>query len=286
MDKPRTVREYAWRTLIKLVPENRLGDKIYSFVQFILRHKRIPTKSLIFNDVLYQIKVSEEITDPLRVYVSDKEFVKLYIKAVVGEQFSIPTIKILRTLSEVEAYDFPRNCCIKPSHVSGTVILRKNNEPISLEEIKGWFSINHYQVGREANYKALKPKVIVEPLLFGDSNILDYKVFCYKGRPRLIQVDIDRYIDHTRKYFDTDWNELDFSINYRRCPKHLEKPDNFEEMLSVAAKLSEGFSFVRIDLYSDGKTCQVGEITNCSESATGIFIPRSAEKIASRIIFG
>ncbi len=168
-------------------------------MQFALRHERLPTKSLLFNDVLYRIKVSEEILDPLRVFVTDKEFVKLYVKAMVGEQYIVPTIKILRSIAEVESYDFPSSCCIKPTHASGTIIIRRNNEPVDLEKIKAWFSVNHYQSGREANYKSLKAKVIVEPMVFDDFNVVDYKVFCYGGKPRLIQVDIDRHIDHTRK---------------------------------------------------------------------------------------
>ena len=222
----------------------------------------------------------------MRVFISDKELVKLYVKAMVGDQFNVPTIKILRSIPEVEAYDFPQNCCIKPSHASGMVILRRNNEPIDLEKIRRFFSINHYQSGREANYKTLKPKIIVEPVLFDDFNILDYKIFCYRGNPRLIQVNIDRYIDRTRKFFDASWNELDFSINDKRGQKHLEKPDNLEEMLAIASRLSKNFSFVRVDMYSDGMNCKVGEITNCSENATGKFLPDSAEKIASQIIFG
>ncbi len=277
---------FGSRALIKLIPANRLGDKFFSFCQFVSRHKRLPTSSLVYNDVLYRIKVSDEILDPLRVFVSDKEIVKLYVKAMVGEQYLVPTIKILRSVAEVKTYEFPPSCCIKPTHTSGTIIIRRNNEPVDLEWINTWFSVNHYQSGREANYKSLKPKVLIEPLVFGDSNILDYKIFCFQGIPKLIQVDFDRYIDHTRKYFDTNWNELDFSMTYRQYAKPLEKPINLDEMLVVAEKLSKDFSFVRIDLYRDGKDCKVGEITNCSESATGIFRPISAEKIASQIIFG
>ena len=57
-------------------------------------------------------------------------------------------------------------------------------------------------------------------------------------------------------------------------------------MLDVASSLSRVFSFVRIDMYSGGKTCDVGEITNCRKHTTGMFMPRSAEKAVSQIIFG
>src|SRR5690606_7574589 len=101
--------------------------------------------------------------------------------------------------------------CIKATHTSGCVILRKQGEPIDRAYIKSWFGLNYYHMCREANYQRLKPKVIVEPLVFGDSNIQDYKIFCVNGQPRLIQVDVDRYIEHKRKYFDAGWNEQDFS---------------------------------------------------------------------------
>ena len=273
------------RILLSLIPKNRLGDRIYSFLFFVIRHKRKPGKTFLHNDVQYRIKTTDEILNPLRVFVSDKEFVKTYVKAIVGDQYNVPTIYVLRSIEEVDSYEFPDDCCIKPTQASGRAILRRNGEPISLEEIKSWFSINHYEFRREANYKSLKPKVIIEPLLFNDSNIMDYKMFCYNGEPKLIQVDIDRYINHTRKILDSNWNELDFSIMYERSEKHLERPDNFDEMLKVASALSEGFSLVRVDLYSDGNECLVGEITNCSDGAGGAFIPKAAERVASQILY-
>jgi hypothetical protein len=57
-------------------------------------------------------------------------------------------------------------------------------------------------------------------------------------------------------------------------------------MLTVASKLSEGFGFIRIDLYSDGKEVLVGEITNCDNGAGSGFKPKSAENLISKIIFG
>ena len=43
---------------------------------------------------------------------------------------------------------------------------------------------NYYNRSREANYKMLKPKVIVEELIFNDENIKDYKFFCYNLKPK------------------------------------------------------------------------------------------------------
>ncbi len=265
-------------------------------------HKRLPGNRLLFNDVLYRIKTTEEITSPLRVFVSDKEFVKLYVKAVAGDQFNVPTLKVLHTIEEARGYRFPSSCCIKPTHMSGQVILRQQDSPVDFEKIDKWLRTVYYNhTSREANYKTLTPKVIVEPLIFGGTNPTDYKIFCYMGKPKLIQLDIDRYIEHTEKFFDPEWNEMPFSIHYPRSRRTVEKPKNLGKMLEVAGLLSSRFNFVRIDLYSNGEECLVGEITNCPGGATG-FVTNlysngaeyligemtypEAEIIASKMIFG
>ncbi len=276
---------FGRRMLIKSIPRNRFGDRLFGFIDFVIRHKRFPSNNLIFNDFLYRIKATDEILNPLRIFVSDKEFVKLYVKAIVGNHYNVPTITVLNTIEEVKNFSFPSQCCIKPTHASGKVILRKNGEPVNFSEIEKWFSINYYDVGREANYKTLKPKVIVEPLIFNNSNVEDYKFFCYNGKPRFIQVDIDRYVEHKRKFFDCNWNELDFSITYPKYEKKTNKPDNFDEMLKVATALCKSFSMIRVDIYSDGTQLYVGELTNVSGNAGENFLPPDAEKSASNLLF-
>lgn len=279
------VRRNVYRSLLRSLPETRTGDRLVSWIQFVRFHKRLPTKELRYNDVLHRIKTSDDILDPLRVFVSDKEFLKLYVSAVVGERYVVPTIDVLRTQEAVDAYEFPQECCIKATHTSGCVILRRNGAFIDRERIKSWFHINYYRLNREANYKLLRPKVIIESLLFGSSNLQDYKIFCLNGRPKLIQVDVDRFIEHKRKYFDAHWQEQDFSIKYPRTERAIPKPANFAEMLIVAAKLSQNFWFVRVDLYSDGTQVYVGEITHCADNADGRFMPATAERPVSNCLF-
>jgi hypothetical protein len=232
------------------------------------------------------MRTTDEIVDPLRVFVSDKEFVKLFVKAVIGDQFNVPTIDVLRSYAQAREYGFPADCCIKPTHLSGTVILRKDGADIDFEKIESWFNRTYYLSTRERNYRQIKRKVIVEPLVFGSDNPSDYKIFCHNGKPRLIQVDLDRYIAHKRKYYDSSWNEMPFSILYPRWEGQIDRPENLDMMLAAAEALSSYFTVVRIDFYSDGKDCFVGEITNCPEGAFGRFIPKSGEAIASRTLFG
>jgi hypothetical protein len=279
---PKQLLSLGYRILKKLTPRNRLGDRFISYLSFIFRHGRIPTNKLIFNDVLHQIKTTDEALNPLRVFVSDKEFVKLYIMAIVGDHYNVPTIAVLKTIQDVKNFSFPSQCAIKPTHASGMKIIRKNGEAIDIDEIRKWFLINYYEVGREAYYKKLKPKVIVEQLIPQEVGFREYRIYCYNGKPGLIGVDVD---ESSNKFFDASWNELNFSIELPQSDLTISKPRNFEEMLEVATDLSKRFTFIRVDLYSNGEALHVGELTNCHRGASGRFIPLTAEQGISDILF-
>lgn len=275
------------KKILRFLPEADWVDHNLARFDFWVFHRRLPSrKRRLFNDMFWHVRGTPEINDPLRVFVSDKELVKLYVKAVAGDEYNVPTIAVLRDMEAVRAFEFPRDCCIKPTHGSGQVILRHDGAPIDYDEIASWFGMNYYHGRREQNYRTLRPKVIVEPLIFDMDRLADFKVFCWQGEPRLIQVDMDRHTTHTRKYFDVDWNEQPFVLSRPTYPGVVERPRNLDTMLDVAAKLSSRFSLVRIDLYTDGTRCLVGEITNCQANALEQFDSEAGEEIASRLLFG
>ena len=208
------------RIVCGLFPHTRWGDWAWSWLWFLRMQKRLPRRgSALFNDYLFRLKTSGEILRPLRAFTSDKELVKLYIKAVVGDRYNVPTLAVLRTAADCQTFEFPHRCVIKPTHLSGKVILRRAGEPIDFEIIERWFSTNYYAVGREANYRHLEPKLIVEPFVFEDENPNDYKVFCFDGKPRLIQVDSDRQAGHRRDLFDVRWQRQPFSFVYAQAER-------------------------------------------------------------------
>ena len=272
--------------LHRILPKNRVGDKIYAFINFVFKHRRFPTNKMIFNDVIYRIKISDEILDPLRIFVTDKEYAKIYTKSLVGEEFTVPTFKIFQKYEELIDYNFPSECCIKPTHLSGEFILKVQDTKINYEKIKKWFSMNFYYRSREANYKFLKPKVIVEALVFNDLHIRDYRFWCYKGKVKLIMVDCEpknKLQIKKRTFFNLNWNEQDYNLKYTR--DEVPKPSNLEQMISIAEKICSNFDFIRVDIFTDGTKCLVGEITNIHANASQRFIPLSGEKTASEAIF-
>jgi hypothetical protein len=283
-----TARRVVWGTAVRLsyfLPKSRLGDRLFSVIWFHYSHRRFPGSANLLNDVLHRIKTSDGILEPLRVFVSDKEYVKLYARAMLGERCTVPTMAVLKSAAEVDTFAFPPDCCIKPTQASGRIILRRNDAAIDKDEIKSWFALNYYDRSREANYRRLEPKIIVEPIL-DFSQVLDFKFFCHEGRPKIIQVGLKKDGKDLRRYYDPSWNEVVPTRLGKDVPRY-ERPEQLGEMLAAAEALCKPFSSViRIDLYCSGGRILVGEITNCHWSAYDDFGGREFESELSRHILG
>lgn len=66
-------------------------------------------------------------------------------------------------------------------------------------------------------------------------------------------------------------------------PNHIEiMPENLNEMISIVEKLSEGFKFLRVDLYNVKGKIYFGELTFYPASGMGAFVPEEwDEKLGS-----
>lgn len=281
------LRGRFWRELDHLLPNTAWGDRLMTWSRFVATHRRLPhPDGTLLNDRLYRIKTSGALDDPLCVLTSDKELVKLYVAAVLGDSYNVPTLQVLRSVAACEQYAFPARCIVKATHTSGGPIRRRDSEPIDMGRIAAWFATNYYRSSRESNYRRLVPKVIVEPFVFDDDNPNDYKIFCVAGMPRMLQVDTDRHARHTRTLFDTRWKPLPYAYKYPLPTVMPSRPPNLDAMLDAAARLSARFGLVRVDLYSNGRDFRVGELTHCPESANGAFHPAEGEHTVSALLFG
>tara|TARA_B100000035_G_scaffold187249_1_gene159770 strand:- start:8607 stop:9440 length:834 start_codon:yes stop_codon:yes gene_type:complete len=269
------------KKLINQLPFNNFFDTLLATLNFAIAHRRFPIKKL-FSEEFFRLKISDEIEDPLRQFTSDKELVKLFVKSIVGEKYNVPTLQILRNEIDIDSYEFPNRCCIKPTHASGKYIF-KTSEHLNVEEIKSWLKLDYYKISRERNYKNLRKKIIVEPILFDSINVNDYKFFCKNGEVKFIQVDLDRSLNHKRNFYDKNWSLLDFSMSYPSSNITTSKPKKLNEMIEVARELSSFFTIVRIDFYTDNTNFYVGEITHCPESACGRIMPSKKESKVTQI---
>ena len=90
----------------------------------------------------------------------------------------------------------------------------------------------------------------------------DYKLFCFNGEPRYVEVDFDRFTHHHRNIYDVNWNLQECEIKYPSDRNRvIPRPQNLDEMLEMARILSKGFPHVRIDLYNIDGRAYFGEFT-------------------------
>lgn len=285
MRRPSRFLNSVQEILLDVAPKTRFFDKQLSTLQFLNAHGRLPGRHALLNDALYRLNTSDEILRPERGLTTDKELAKGFIRERIGEKHVVPTLAVLRSKQEIRDFLFPRRCVIKPTHTSGDVILRRNGEPLDVPKILGWMDKNYYRDLREANYRDLAPKIIVEPFVFDADAADDMKVFCYCGKARIIQWDFDRHSNLTRMLYTRDWEPLEASLLRPRATKRKARPRNLDAMLKAAERLASTFDLVRIDMYSNDRDFLVGEITHVAGNATSPFIPKEAEERVSALIF-
>ena len=142
----------------------------------------------------------------------------------------------------------------------------------------------------EMHYNGIVPCILAEAYLdSGDAVPVDYKVWCFDGKPWCIWACHGRTADHVYvNVYDLDWTPRPeasvYTDHYRDGGCSLPKPATLPQMLEAAARLSEGFPEVRVDFYEvDGKL-YVGELTFYTSAGFANFSPDKYNRIFGDMI--
>ena len=195
--------------------------------------------------------------------LADKYAVRAYVAKTVGEEY---LIKLLWQGSDPRAIPFdrlPAEYVIKPNHASGEVIIVRgeaNREEI-IRQVSSWLAKDYYWQAREYQYYGIKPKIMIEEYLKcqDDSELLDYRFWCFGGVPAVIQV--DNHAHDINPFFDAQWNQLDLHYRKKATRPPIAQPTSFEHMFELARRLSQGSGFIRVDLYNPNGRIYCGELT-------------------------
>ncbi len=293
----------TWENMRKLAKYlYRETDIGYSLIMMIIkfndyiRYKVIPDE--VFAKKVFKQKLGYELdlSDPktlnekiqwlkindrtgLHTICSDKYAVREYIEKQIGEKYLIPLLYHTADPKNINEESLPNEpFIIKRNHDSGNVTIVKDKKDINWERIQKKQAIllknNYYFHGREWQYKNIKPRILVEKLLFDENNNIpnDYKLHCFNGKLIFTQVDLSRFEDHRRNLYDLNWNLIDCEWKFPGG-EPAEKPKNMDKMQELAEKLATPFDYVRVDFYSIGDNIYFGELTFHSGSGTEKFSP-------------
>lgn len=238
-----------------------------------------------FNEKIQWLKLYD--STPEKTRLADKYLVRKWVKEKIGGQYLIPLLGVWDCFEDIDFNMLPDQFVLKCNHGSGWNLIVKDKKQLDIADAKRkfdrWMSLNYaFCTGLELHYSGIIPKIIAEKYMTDESGteLKDYKIFCFSGEPKIIQVDFNRFHGHKRNLYDTGWRFIDASIEYPNDMNHIiPKPAQLNIMLELASRLSEGFSMVRVDFYciENGIDNHVffGEMTFTHGSGMEKFSPQS-----------
>jgi len=263
---------------------NWLPDKPYIKTAFksIIGRKLDLKNPKTFNEKLQWLKLYDRCPE-YTTYV-DKYSVRQYIADTIGEKYLIPLLGVWENPDDIDFANLPDQFVLKCTHNSGLgMCICEDKSKLDMNTIKKnlrkGLKQNYYLTSREWPYKNVKRRIIAEKYIVDESGyeLKDYKIFCFHGHPKLIQVTFNHH--STINLYDCDWNYLPLSWSYQTDPSHLiDKPNRLADMLQLAEKLSGDYSFARIDFYSVIDHIYFGEITFYPTSGLGQFKPEEWDR--------
>ena len=196
----------------------------------------------------------------------DKAEAKKYVAEIIGEEHIIPTLGVYNSVDEIDFDQLPNQFVLKCTHDSADLIICKDksqlNRKLALKQLKKGLKFDYYYMGREWVYKYVKHRIIAEKYMSDDGKELkDYKIFNFGGEPKIIEVDYNRFENHKRQLYTTEWEKINATFVYPGDDTVIEKPQQLDEMLDFARKLSKGHPFIRTDFYVINGKVYFGELT-------------------------
>lgn len=268
---------------------DKLPDKEYLKLRYFGTFHRVLNLSnpSTFNEKLNWMKLYDR--NPQYPILVDKARVKDYVRSIIGDKYIIPTYGVWDSFDDIDFSTLPEQFILKTTHDSGGVVVMKDKSTESIAKAKAKLtkSLNNdfYKWSREWPYSQVKPQIIAEEFLTNKdgSAINDVKLQCFNGKVDNIFLCVDRFSQTGVKYhyFDTLWNYLPYcpypGINASNI--NIPKPENLDDLIGIAEKLSVGFPEMRVDLYNIDNAIYFGELTIFSMSGFDTTITHEADRI-------
>ena len=229
----------------------------------VLENNRTYNESNIitFEDKLNWLAIHDSTL--IKSKCADKVLLHRYSKYIFGKDYCNKIIKVYDNAQQIDLKELPEQFVFKTNHGSSFNFFVYNKTRVHFNTLKHqlnkWMKIDYGQSG-EFYYSLIKRKIFAEEFI--GSRLKNYKFLCYNGKPKYVYVSIKLGPQKFRNFYDMDWNLLKFKCLSRPHPTYkYQKPQFFELMKTMAAKLSKRFRFVRVDLYELKTEVRLGEMT-------------------------
>ncbi len=275
---------FSSRVLFRLARNgwlNWLPDETILKIMYKSRLHRKPdfVHPKTYNEKMQWLKLHDR--KPIHTRMVDKIEAKGFIADVVGEQYTIPTLGVWDRAEDIDFDSLPDRFVLKCNHDSHSVIVCKDKSALDRKQTVFFLSKhlkqNGYWFGREWPYKNVRPRILAEEYLEDETGELtDYKIHCYNGNPKIIQVITDRFSPDgmINNHYTLDWEQLDMVRgHFTSIKKAVPKPPEMDEMLQLAEQLAKDTYFLRTDFYIVNHRIYCGELTFFPASGFNPFTP-------------
>ena len=268
------------------------------YAEFMNRRPYTSGKTLSFKNPLTFSEKSQWIKlydqDPRKPKYSDKYAVREHIKEVLGEDYLVPLVVVdgkefYTNAREIDFDKLPNSFVLKCTHGSHMNIIVKDKTVLSKAKIRKykkqlnkWLRTDYtFYVSLETQYLGIKPRIIIEKFLDEMIDARDYKFLCFKGKSPFFWINENAADlngkEHTTTTFNRNCRVADFNMNMNHSKNisDYSLPNNINDMIDIAEKLSDDFLCVRIDLYNVNGKILFGEMT--FNSAAGYDVPNPVE---------
>ncbi len=222
--------------------------------------------------------------NPMYSTLSDKYLVRKWVEEKIGSGYLIPLIGAWEKFDQIDFKQMPDQFVLKTNNASHTNIIVTDKKQFmrgkwsAKRRMEYWLKAPFaFLEGLELHYQKINPLIIAEeylPTTNEKSSLTDYKFYCFNNVPYLCQVIADRSSGETIDFYDTKWNHMEICRPpYHNAEKPLEKPDKYDQMISIATELCKGFDYVRVDLYEHAGKVYFGEMTFTPASGMMKFVP-------------
>ncbi len=192
----------------------------------------------------------------------DKYRVRGYVTATVGESALVPLRWSGRNPWAIPLSPDAPPAVLKANHISQDVlVITPETDPARVRRAAlRWLAGNYYYVGGEYQYRAIRPRLLLEEFLDDGTEYgpRDYSFWCFHGEPLFVQVrDGSREL---RQAYDMSWAPLAVLRPGERAVE-VPPPAPLDAMTGMARTLCGSFPFVRVDFYDVHGHPYFGELT-------------------------
>ncbi|WP_114603546.1 ATP-grasp fold amidoligase family protein [Staphylococcus sp. EZ-P03] len=282
-----TKKLYEFLSYLRMKYYSRLSDK--DFLKKNIKQKTglnvdLDNPKMLCEKILW---IKYMYRNPLMTKCTDKFEVRNYVENkgygdILGE-----IIGVYDNTDDIDIDSLPEKTFWKSTHASGInqiVIKGQTDYKKTAKLFEHGKKVNYYNRSREWNYKHVKPRILIEPLL--DMTIYeDYKFFVIDGNVEYFAIAKGINDASGNQNINSKFNLYDINFN----PMHTYvKRATFDdtnyvfskrlnEMISIAEDLASPFPFCRVDFLTNENNIYFGEITFFPTGGNMVLYPLELE---------